>query len=148
MPRRPGHASAAILLDTNVIIRAQLDRELTDEGRAAIETAQSEGGILVSVVSAWEIGLLARNRQSPTGRLFNPDVETWFANVMRAPGVGTAPMTSEIALAAWGLPEPIHRDPADRLLIAIARSLDIPLLTRDQAILDYAALGHLRAVAC
>lgn len=148
MTRGAGLASSAILLDTNAIIRAQLDRRLAEDARGAIEAAQAEGGILISVVSAWEMALLARNHQSPTGRLFNPDVETWFANVMRAPGVAAAPMTFEIAMAAWRLPEPLHRDPADRLLIATARTLDIPLVTRDRAILDYAALGHVRAVAC
>lgn len=137
-----------ILLDTNAIIRAQLDRDIAPEARAAINAAQKEDGILVSVVSAWEIGLLARNRQSPTGRLFQPDAVAWFDAVMRAPGVRPAPMTNHIALAAWTLPEPIHGDPADRLLIAIARDLDVPLVTRDRAILDYAAAGHVRAIPC
>lgn len=145
---RSSQRGTAVLLDTNVVIRAQLNRDLTVEGRAAIEAAQDNGGILVSVVSAWEIGLLARNRDSRTGRLFEPDVETWVANAMRAPGVRPALMSPDIALAAWRLPEPIHSDPADRLLIAVARALDVPLLTRDRAILDYAALGHVRAIAC
>jgi PIN domain nuclease of toxin-antitoxin system len=135
-------------LDTNALIRAQLDRDLGSEARSAIQAAQEEGGILVSVVSAWEIGLLARNRQSPTGQLFQPDAGAWFENVLRAPGVRTAPMTHQIALAAWTLPEPIHGDPADRLMIAVARALDVPIVTRDRAILDYAAAGHVRAIAC
>ncbi|MFN7129906.1 MAG: type II toxin-antitoxin system VapC family toxin [Brevundimonas sp.] len=135
-------------MDTNAIIRAQLDRDLRPEARAAIKAAQDEGEILVSVVSAWEIGLLARNRQSPTGRLFQPDAATWFDNVLRAPGVRMAPMNHQIAFAAWNLPDPIHGDPADRLMIAIARELDVPLITRDRAILDYAAAGHVRAIAC
>ena len=145
---KTGQPKAAILLDTNAIIRAQLDRDLGPEARVAIQAAQEEDGILVSVVSAWEIGLLARNRQSPTGRLFQPDAETWFDNVLRAPGVRMAPMNHKIAFAAWNLPEPIHGDPADRLMIAIARELDVPLITRDRAILAYAAAGHVRAVAC
>lgn len=33
-------------------------------------------------------------------------------------------------------------------MIAIARELDVPLITRDRAILDYAAAGHVRAIAC
>ena len=141
-------SSATVLLDTNAIIRAQLNRDLGADARAAIQAAQEDGEILVSVVSAWEIGLLARNRQSPTGRLFQPDAATWFDNVIAAPGVRIAPMTHQIAMAAWTLPDPIHGDPADRLMIAIARELDVPLITRDRAILDYAAAGHVRAIAC
>jgi len=143
-----GRTKASVLLDTNAIIRSQLDRDFGAEAREAINAAQRENGILVSVVSAREIGLLARNRQSPTGRLFQPDAETWFDNVMRAPGVRMAPMSHQIAFAAWNLPDPIHGDPADRLMIAIARELDVPLITRDRAILDYAAAGHVRAIAC
>ena len=58
------------------------------------------------------------------------------------------PLTSAIALATAELPNPLHDDPADRLLIATARDLDVPLVTRDARILAYAAAGHVRAIAC
>lgn len=32
------------------------------------------------------------------------------------------------------LPKAFHRDPADRLIVATARALDVPVLTRDTAI--------------
>lgn len=137
-----------MLLDTNVVIRAQLDLPLSTGGRAAIEAAQASGGLLISVVTAWELALLARNRDSRTGRLFQPDVGVWFQNAMRAPGVLEAPMTAAIAMESWALPEPIHSDPADRLLIATARLIGVPLLTRDRTILAYGEAGHVQAVAC
>lgn len=46
------------------------------------------------------------------------------------------------------LPPPLHRDPGDRMLVATARHLGATLVTRDGAILDYAALGQVQAVAC
>jgi PIN domain nuclease of toxin-antitoxin system len=46
------------------------------------------------------------------------------------------------------LPDLAHRDPTDRMLIATARAHDLILVTRDRAILAYAAAGHVRAVAC
>ena len=46
------------------------------------------------------------------------------------------------------LPDLAHRDPADRMLIATARAHDLTLITRDRAILAYAALGHVRAIEC
>lgn len=46
------------------------------------------------------------------------------------------------------LPDLTHRDPADRMLIATARAHDLTLITRDRAILHYAAAGHVRAIAC
>jgi len=138
----------AVLLDTNAIIRAQLGHRLTPEAVAAIERAQAELGLMISIVSVWELGLLARNRTSPTGRIFAPDLDTWLDRVMGMHGVRLAQITSDMALAAWRLPEPIHGDPADRLIIAAARALSVPIITRDRAILDYAALGHVQAIAC
>jgi PIN domain nuclease of toxin-antitoxin system len=46
------------------------------------------------------------------------------------------------------LPGPVHGDPADRILIATARALDLTIVTRDSAILDYSARGHVRALPC
>jgi PIN domain nuclease of toxin-antitoxin system len=42
---------------------------------------------------------------------------------------------------------PFHRDPADRLIVATARVANATLMTRDRRILDYAACGHLDAIA-
>ncbi len=47
------------------------------------------------------------------------------------------PITPEIAVRAYSLPEPFHRDPADRLLVATAIEWACPLLTDDKLILDY-----------
>jgi len=45
------------------------------------------------------------------------------------------------------LPGVFHADPADRLLVATARSANAVLVTRDRKILDYAAEGHVRVLA-
>ena len=45
------------------------------------------------------------------------------------------------------MPETFHRDPADRLIVATARVANATLMTRDRRILDYAARGHLTAIA-
>ena len=46
------------------------------------------------------------------------------------------------------LPRNFRGDPADRLLIATARQLDVPIVTRDRAILAYAKAGHVKGIAC
>lgn len=48
-----------------------------------------------------------------------------------------APLTHEIAVEAYRLPDPFHRDPADRLLVATARVMDLALMTTHDRILDY-----------
>jgi len=53
----------------------------------------------------------------------------------------------QIAVESYALPDVFHRDPADRLIVATARVANATLMTRDQRILDYAARGHLTAIA-
>ncbi|MDQ2860017.1 MAG: PIN domain-containing protein [Pseudomonadota bacterium] len=64
------------------------------------------------------------------------------------PGTRAAPFTAEIAIAASLLPEPLHSDPADRLLIATAREMNLPILTRDRKIIDYADAGRVAIIVC
>jgi PIN domain nuclease of toxin-antitoxin system len=59
-----------------------------------------------------------------------------------------APLTAKIAIDSSFLPGAFHGDPADRMLVATARHMNISLLTRDQRILAYSAGGHVEAVEC
>jgi PIN domain nuclease of toxin-antitoxin system len=67
---------------------------------------------------------------------------------MAGPSIRPAPFTPEIAIDSSNLPQPLHADPADRLLITTARYLGFPLVTRDRKIEAYAALGHVGVIAC
>jgi PIN domain nuclease of toxin-antitoxin system len=42
----------------------------------------------------------------------------------------------------------LHADPVDRLIIATARHLGMPIVTSDRKILAYAEAGHVAAIAC
>ena len=79
---------------------------------------------------------------------FLPDPATWFARVMAGPAIRLAAFIPDIAIAASHLPEPLHADPADRLLIATARHMAMPIVTKDAKIIAYAASGHVSVIAC
>ena len=64
------------------------------------------------------------------------------------PGIRVAPFTTDMAIDSAHLPQPMHGDPADRLLIATARHLGIPVVTRDRKILAYAESGQVLAIDC
>jgi PIN domain nuclease of toxin-antitoxin system len=135
---------SAVLLDTHAALWLDSGTEMRAEAVAAIETAAMAGGVLVSAVSAWEIGLLVRK-----GRLIlDLDPAAWLDRLVAQPGVRLVPLQASVAIRSSFLPEPFHGDPADRLLVATARELGAPLVTRDARILAYAAIGHLRALAC
>lgn len=138
-------ASGALLLDTCAIIYLANGVPLPASVLGLLAQAQSGDGILVSPISAWEIGLLSRKAGAPK---FLPDPNTWFGVFMAQSGVHLTPLTADVAIGSAHLPEPLHGDPADRLLIATARALDLPILTSDRKILAYAEAGHVRAIAC
>jgi PIN domain nuclease of toxin-antitoxin system len=139
--------STAVLLDTCAVIWLANGEPLYGDAAERIIEAGLADGILVSPISAWEIGLLSRARGG-RGIDFLPDPATWFARFSAGPGVRPAAFTAEIAIAATRLPEPLHGDPADRMLIATARHLGLPIVTRDSKIIAYAAAGHVLAIAC
>jgi PIN domain nuclease of toxin-antitoxin system len=138
----------ALLLDTHAAIWLA-EGQLSDEVFAHIVAAGLSDGVFVSPVSAWEVGLLARPR--PTGQpavQFKPDPQTWFATLLSQAIIKGAPLTASMAIGSSFLPGSFHNDPADRLLVATAREMDIPLLTRDEGILAYSADGHVQSVRC
>jgi PIN domain nuclease of toxin-antitoxin system len=142
-----GNQPPAVLLDTCSVIWLAQGDPMAEEALAVIAHAAATEGVYVSPISAWEVGMLSRPR-SGRSMTFLPDPSTWFSRVMAAPAIRPAPFTPVIAIAASHLPEPLHGDPADRLLIATARALAMTIVTRDSKIIAYAAAGHLTVVSC
>jgi PIN domain nuclease of toxin-antitoxin system len=137
----------AVLLDTCAVIYLANGAPMENGATDAIRCAALADGIFVSPVSAWEVGLLSRPGRATAIR-FLPDPKTWFARVLAAPAIREAPFTPDIAIDSAHLPQPLHGDPADRLLIATARHLGVPIVTRDHQITAYASSGHIQVVAC
>jgi PIN domain nuclease of toxin-antitoxin system len=133
-----------LLLDTCAIIFVAENQAIIASARQQVRAATLAGGTLVSPISAWEIGLLAAKGQ--LAFLLQPNA--WFRSFISNPGVRLTPLTPEIAIESSFLPQPLHNDPADRLLIATARALDVPIVTRDRRILDYARAGFVAAIPC
>jgi PIN domain nuclease of toxin-antitoxin system len=68
------------------------------------------------------------------------------ARVVEEYGLLRAPLTDAVAFAAYTLPEPFHRDPADRMIVAFGRLTGRRVITSDQKIVDYARAGHVGVV--
>jgi PIN domain nuclease of toxin-antitoxin system len=142
------HPSVAVLLDTCALIWLANGDPLASGATAAIVQAGLQGGIFVSPVSAWEIGMLSRAEPGRTRPLrFQPDPKTWFARFMAGPGIREAPFHPDIAIDSSFLPGEVHGDPADRMIIATARHLGVPAVTRGSKIIDYAQYGEVSVVA-
>ena len=135
----------ALLLDTHCWIWAQLG--LTDNlsGTAlrAIRSAESRGQLQVSVISIWEVGMLERK-----GRVTLPrSIGAWVQEALASPGISLAHLTAEIAIESVSLPGDLRGDPADRMIVATARTLGATLLTKDRRLIEYSRLRHVRVLA-
>ncbi len=72
------------------------------------------------------------------GKLAIPmDIYQWFEKARSYPGCAIEPLAPLDAIASTQLPGEFHKDPADRIIIALARRHGVPLVTCDRHILDY-----------
>jgi PIN domain nuclease of toxin-antitoxin system len=126
-----------ILLDTHVWVWLALDaKRLSRTAAAAIRKATTSGGISVASISLWELAMLFAD-----GRLRAPGtVESSVRSVVETTGAIVHEISPEIAALATMFPQTYPQDPADRLIGATARSLGLPLVTKDQRMLESSLL--------
>lgn len=149
LPERIGdlatNKARKLLLDTHVWLRyLGVSGDVNRSALPTLHRAAADGILYVSIISTWETAMLVKR-----GRLsLNTSVHRWTEEALSKPGINLLPFSPEIAIESVNLPEPIHKDPADRILIASARVETMTLVTRDVEVLEFAArtkLAHLRA---
>lgn len=136
---------SAVLLDTCAALWLAGRQPMSAASLDILAEARRQGApILLSSISAWEIGLLNSRGRLPL--LMEPAI--WFRTFTSRPWISLAPLTPDILIQSSFLPGLPPRDPADRIIAATARSAGYRVMTRDRVLLDYAEAGHLEAVAC
>ena len=130
-----------ILLDTHAAIWYAGGHTLKRAAVAAIETALPERGVMLSAISAWEIGMLVEKQRLT----LHQSASDYIAQLFQLDGVREEPVTAEIGTLASSLVG-FHPDPADRLIVATAIVRSVPLLTRDERIIRYLRKTKLTSV--
>jgi PIN domain nuclease of toxin-antitoxin system len=120
-----------VLLDTCALL-ALARGELPDQASAALRTAPEAW---VSAVSPWEVAIKAAAHKL---LLAEPPVE-WFVALAERYSLRAIPLDARTTCAAAALP-PIHRDPFDRVLVALAQANALTVLTSDKNIPKYPAV--------
>ena len=126
-----------LLLDTHIWLwHVNGDASQVAVGTTAmLDRSGAHRRLFVCDISYWEVAVKAAK-----GRLtFAVDVAVWLQRAEQAPGIRFRPLTRSVLLQSTRLSGTAHNDPADRMLIAMAQLDNIPLVTNDRLILEYAA---------
>jgi PIN domain nuclease of toxin-antitoxin system len=134
-----------LLLDTCAVIWMAIDAELDAAATDRIDEAVGEGvDVAVCPITAWELGVLAAKGRLPATQ----SPADLFGVFVDQPGIVLEGLTPAMLIGSSFLPGSFHKDPVDRIIVAMARALDMTVVTRDRAILEYAKQGFVRALAC
>ena len=126
-----------VLLDTHVWIWLSIEDKtsLTKKAKRRIQQADRKW---ISAISCWELAkLVEKNRIS-----FSIPLIHWIRRSLHEIGVDVADLSPEIAVESTHLNR-FHKDPADQMIVATSRVLEIPLLTSDRRILNYPGVDAL-----
>lgn len=64
-------------------------------------------------------------------------VDDWLETVSAIECVRLVPVDHVVGVESTRLPGEFHKDPADRMIVALARHLNVPLVTADEKIRAY-----------
>lgn len=122
-----------LLIDTHILLWILSDdARLTPKARKVLQGASE---VYVSVASLWEIAI-----KKGLGKL-DVDFEELRANVGLS-GISEIPVTAEHVIGLLAL-APLHKDPFDRLIVAVAKTEPMRLMTADTKVAGYTDLAIL-----
>jgi len=128
-----------LLLDTHIWLwhlEGNLGRTTSDLV-PLLDRSGAGSNLFVSDISYWEVAVKAAK-----GKLtLSVDAAIWLQQAERAPGIRFRALDRPVLLLSTRLPGSAHNDPADRMLIASAQLANLPLVTADRVIIEYAE-GH------
>lgn len=126
-----------LLLDTHIWLwHIEGDASQVASGTTAmLDRSGAHRRLFVCDISYWEIAVKSAQRTLS----FTVDVAVWLQRAEQAPGIQFRPLTRGVLLQSARLSGAAHNDPADRMLMAMAQLDNIPLVTNDRLIIEYAA---------
>ena len=128
-----------ILLDTHTWIWSHSQTKLLSANvKKLIMQTQTDQRAIASI-SIWEFAMMVTK-----GRInLKIDPKRWLTEAIKNSGLRVIELTPEIAMDSCNLPGDFHQDPADRIIVATARTHNLTLLTKDRKIIEY---PHVKAI--
>lgn len=123
--------NAAPLLDTHIWLWWLLgDVRLTPRERAALDGMPRDQRPFLSDISLWEVALLVERKRV----ILHLPLQDWLRVAANPATVRLVSITPDIATEVAHLPASFHRDPADRIILATARVMELAVATKDRLI--------------
>ena len=118
-----------LLIDTHIWLWWILGQsELPHKERAALDAMASAGSPPgLAAISLWEAQMLMHKGRLKVGE----PLTHWLPTAAAPEAVTLIAMDVRVILALDTLPGGFHGDPADRIIVATARSMGLPLATHD-----------------
>ena len=129
-----------LILDTHILIWYVEGINLSESQVALIDQMRDKASLYISAISIWEIALLVSRERIA----LSIDLDQWIQKATSITGLTLLDLSISILTQSCTLSNYEHKDPADRMIIASARSINAHLMTCDQKIIDYADKGYLK----
>jgi PIN domain nuclease of toxin-antitoxin system len=123
------------LLDTHILLWWRADpKKLSKPQAKLLGELESRGEpASISAITLWELAKMVE-----LGRLeIDQTLDLWLEEIENHPLLSVVPITAQIAAESVGLGAGFHKDPADQIIVATARCLNLRLLTADERIRDW-----------
>ena len=129
-----------LILDTHILIWYVEGINLSESQVTLIDQMRGKASLYISAISIWEIALLVSRERIA----LSIDLDQWIQRTTSITGLTFLDLSISILTQSCTLSNYEHKDPADRMIIASARSINAHLMTYDQKIIDYADKGYLK----
>ena len=121
------------ITDTHSLLWFTLNKHpsLSKKVLAAFESAvKGESYIYIPVIVLWEVAILEQKQRIK----LNNGFIAWTAQILKTKSFGIAPLEPEIIAIGTGYN--FNNDPFDEMIAAFASYMDLPLITKDNAITE------------
>ncbi|MCL1489578.1 MAG: type II toxin-antitoxin system VapC family toxin [Pseudanabaena sp. Salubria-1] len=125
-----------VVLDTCALIWWSLDPDLLSlPAKTLCDQMEFQKNGLVASISLWEIALKVKKGKLDLG----VDMNTYVETLQRSEVIQIVPIDTSLWVDSVNL-DWEHRDPADRVVVALAQKYQAKLITKDNVIRDFYAL--------
>jgi PIN domain nuclease of toxin-antitoxin system len=125
-----------IVLDTCAVIWWSLDPDkLSEPAKKACYQMEQEKNGLVPSTAVWEIAIKVKNHKLDLG----VDIDDYITVLKKSDVIRIIPIDEEIWLESVKL-EWEHRDPVDRVVVAVAKKNEASIITSDRKIANFYSL--------